>query len=178
MIKWKSRYNADWLILVCLSGSSPHKRFQNAESICKKILDKYPGSFIVLTGDKACLPDVFQHPRVISKVNDWNLRTAALMVKYIDFYIGPETGLTLVSHLWDTPTLQLLTAASWDNHIKGAKNAYWVQSDAPCSPCHKNPILYYGCTRKEGLPLCVTSFDEDKIMAKVEEAYVNRTKIT
>lgn len=178
MEKIKEKYNADWLILVCLSGSSMHKRFQSAESISRKILAKYPGAFIVLTGDKDCLCDEFKDERILSKVAKWNFRTVALMVKYFDFVISPETGLVCVAHLWDTPTLQLLTAASWDNHIKYAQNAYWVQSDAPCSPCHKNPVSYYGCTRKDGVPLCVTSFDEDKIMKKVEEAYVSRSEVS
>ncbi len=176
MIKWKEEYNADWLILVALSGSSMHKRFQSAESVCNKILMKYPEALIVLTGDEACLCDEFKHSRIISKINKWNFRTVALMVKYFDFYIGPETGLTCVAHLWDTPTLQLLTAASWDNHIKYAKNAYWVQADCACSPCHKNPVTYYGCTLKNEVPLCVESFSEDKIMTEVEKAYVNRSK--
>jgi len=176
--KIKKDFDADWIILVCPSGSSMHKKFVCMESICKKILDKYPKSCIVLTGGKDELVDEFKHPRVLSKINKWNLRTVALMVKYFDFYIGPETGLTCTAHMWDIPALQLLTAASWDNHIKGAKNAYWVYSDVPCSPCHKNAQRYYGCTIKNNLPLCVTSFDEDKIMAKVEEAYVVHTSIS
>lgn len=175
--KTKKQLGVDWLILLCLSGSSMHKRFQCAESIARKILVKYPNAGIVLTGDKDCLCDEFKGERIISKVAKWNFRTVALMAKYFDFVISPETGLVCVSHLWNTPTLQLLTAASWDNHIKYAENAYWVQSDAPCSPCHKNPVSYYGCTRKDGVPLCVVSFDEDKIMAKVEEAYVNRPEV-
>lgn len=174
----KKKYDSNWLILVCLSGSSMHKRFESAESICNKILKKYPKSFIVITGDKDCLEDVCEHPRILSKVDKWNFRTVMLMAKYFDFVISPETGLVCVSHLWDTPTLQLLTAASWDNHIKYAKNAYWVKTDAACAPCHKNPVKYYGCTRKDGIPLCAASFNEDKIMDKVEEAYVNRTKTT
>lgn len=180
MAKWKKEYDADWIILIPLSGSSMHKRFQSAKSICMKILDKYPKSLIVLTGDEFCKPDLFEHPRIINKVSKgWNFRTVALMVKYVDFYIGPETGLSCVAHMWDTPALQLLTAATWENHIKGAKNAYWVQSDAYCSPCCKNARnFYYGCPRREELPICVTSFNEDKIMAKVEEAYVARSKAT
>ena len=172
----KKKYDTDWLILVCLSGSSLHKRFEQAESICNKILRKYPKAFIVLTGDKNCEKDEFKHPRILSKVAKWNFRTVMLMAKYFDFVISPETGLVCVSHLWNTPTLQLLTAASWDNHIKYAKNAYWVHADVSCSPCHKNPVKYYGCTMRKGLPICVVSFNEDSIMNKVEEAYVNRPK--
>ncbi len=178
IIKLKKKHGADWIILVCLSGSSMHKRFECAESVCRKIFDKYPSSLIILTGDIHCEPQVFKHPRVISKIDKWNFRTVALIAKYVDLVISPETGLVCVSHMWDTPTLQLLTAANYTNHIQGAKNAYWVQSDALCSPCHKNPSTYYGCTRKDGVPICVKSFDEDKIMGKVGEVYVNRPKVS
>lgn len=171
----KEKYSADWLILVCLSGSSLHKRFQQAESVCRKILERYPNAFIVLTGNKDCEPQVFQGERILSKVDKWNFRTVALMAKYFDFVISPETGLVCVAHSWDTPTLQLLSAASWENHIKYAKNAYWVQADIECSPCHKGPYKYYGCPRKDDLPACAF-YNEDKILEKVNEAYKARVK--
>jgi len=166
----KTKYNAGWAILVCLSGSSMHKRFQQAESISRKILEKYPDALVILTGDESCLFQVFKGDRIVCKVDRWNFRTVALMCAYFDLVISPETGLACVAHSWDTPTLQLLTAASWDNHIKYAKNAYWVQSPVVCSPCHKGPYQYYGCPRKDDLPACVF-FNEDEIMSKVEEAH-------
>lgn len=169
--KTKKKLEVDWLILVCLSGSSLHKRFEQGKSICMKILNKYPDAGIVLTGDKDCAEEVFEHPRVLSIVDKRNFRTVALLVKYFDFVISPETGLVCVAHSWDTPTLQMLTAASWDNHIKYAKNAYWVQAKVHCSPCHKSPQKYYGCPTIKNVPACVLSFDEDEIMEKVQEAY-------
>lgn len=169
--KWveekKQKYSH--VILVNLSGTSLHKKFVQSKSVCEKILNKYPNCLIVLTGDKDCLDDVFEHERVISWVGKKNFRTVALMTKYMDLTISMETGLPLVAHSWDAPTLQLLTAASYNNHIKGAKNAYWLQSPAPCSPCHKNPREYWGCPKRNEMPLCVW-FDEDDIMEKVGEA--------
>lgn len=170
----KKKYDADWLILVCVSGSSLHKRFQQVDSICNKILKKYPKALIMLTGDEDCKDDLDpKHDRIISKIGKWNFRTVALYTKYFDFVISPETGLVCVAHNWDVPTLQLLTAASWDNHIKYAKNAYWVQSPVTCSPCHKSPHHYYGCPTKDMFPACIF-FNEDEIMGKVEEAYNER----
>lgn len=110
--KKRKEYDADWVILVCLSGSSLHKRFEQANSICKQILEKYPKALIVLTGGDEFLPQVDEHPRIINKSYKWNFRTVALQAKYFDFVISPETGLVCISHMWDTPTLQLLTAAS------------------------------------------------------------------
>jgi ADP-heptose:LPS heptosyltransferase len=168
----------DKVILVNLSGSTLHKKFMQAESVCRKILDKYPKALIILTGDEHCKDQVFEHERVISyvgsKVNGF--RSVALKCKYVDLNISLESGLILVAHSWDAPALQLLTAASYDNHIKYAKNAYWLQAPVPCSPCHKNPREYFGCPVREKMPECVF-FDEEKIMEKVEEA-LERSPVT
>ena len=162
------------VFLVNLSGSTLHKKFVQAESICRKILEKYINCLIILTGDEYCKDQVFLHERVISYVGskDNGFRSVALKCRYVDLNISLESGLVLVAHSWDSPTLQLLTAASWDNHVKYAKNAYWLQAPVPCSPCHKNPRNYFGCPVVNKMPGCVF-FNEDVIMQKVEEAIVN-----
>ena len=165
--KKKEKY--DRLILVNISGSSLHKRFVQHKSIVTKILEKYPKCLVILTGDEHCKGEVWEHERIISWVGKKNFRTVALMTKYLDLTISVETGLPLVAHSWDAPCLQLLTAASFENHVMGAKNAYWLQSPAPCSPCHKNCREYWGCPTKDKMPACVW-FSEDEIMKKVEEA--------
>jgi len=142
---------------------------RKAENVARKILIKYPKAIIFLTGDEHCKEQEFTGDRIISWVTKRNIRSVALMTKYMDLTISMETGLPLIAHSWDAPCLQLLTAASYENHIKGAKNAYWLQSPALCSPCHKNPREYWGCPSKDNMPVCVW-FDEDKIMEKVGEA--------
>lgn len=161
----------DQVIMVNMSGSTLHKKFIQAESVCRKILERYPKCLIILTGDEYCKDQVFKHERVISYVGskENGFRSVALKCKYVDLNISLESGLACVAHSWDAPTLQLLTAASWDNHVKYAKNAYWLQSPIPCSPCHKNPRDYFGCPVRENHPECIW-FDEDKIMEKVSEA--------
>ena len=168
----KKHETYDFVVLVNLSGSTLHKKFVQAESISRKILNKYKNSLIIITGDENCNHQVFQHERVISyvgsKINGF--RSVALKCKYTDLTIGLESGLTLVAHSWDAPTLQLLTAASWDNHVIYAKNAWWIQSPVSCSPCHRNPREYFGCPVKDKYPACVW-FNEDEVMEKVEEVY-------
>lgn len=166
--KKKAKYDVDYIILVNLSGTSLHKKFVQAESISRKILERYPKTMIYLTGDEHCKDQVFEHPRVKSWIGR-NFRTLMLLTKYVDLTISVETGLPLVAHSWDAPCLQLLTAASYENHIMGAKNAYWVQSPVVCSPCHKNPREYWGCPTVDKMPACVW-FNEDEIMQKVEVA--------
>ena len=161
----------DQVILVNMSGSTLHKKFIQAQSICMKILENYPKALIILTGDEHCKDQVFEHERVISyagsKVNGF--RSVALKCKYVDLTVSLESGLILVAHSWDAPALQLLTAASWDNHVKYAKNAYWLQAGVACSPCHRNPREYFGCPVVDKHPGCIF-FDEAKVMEKVEEA--------
>lgn len=156
------------VILVNLSGSTLHKKFIQAESVCRKILEKRKGDLIILTGDEYCKDQVFEHERVISyvgsKVNGF--RSVALKAKYVDLVVSLESGMALVAHSWDTPTLQLLTAASPDNHCKYAKNAHWIQAGSPCSPCHRNPREYFGCPVKENHPSCIW-FNEDEVVEKV-----------
>lgn len=169
VMKRKTDLNCDTSILINLSGSTLHKKFIQAESISRKILDKYQKAYIVLTGDEYCKSQVFEHERVLNRVGIWNFRTVALRCKYMDLNISLESGLALVAHSWDAPTLQLLTAASWDNHVKYAKNAYWLQAETACSPCHRNPREYFGCPVVDKHPGCIY-FNEDKIIEKVEEA--------
>jgi len=172
--KAKLDHKSDFLILINLSGSTLHKKFIQAESVCKSIVKVYPSARIYLTGDKDCESQLFDNERVKSMVGVWNFRTVALQCKYMDLTISLESGLALVAHSWDAPTLQLLTAASWDNHVKYAKNALWLQSPIHCSPCHRNPREYFGCPIKDKHPACIY-FDEDKIIGKVKEAYERRS---
>lgn len=164
----------DKVILINLSGSTLHKKFIQAENICRRILDKYTNSLIILTGDEYCKDQVFKHDRVISyvgsKVNGF--RSVALKCKYVDLTISLESGIACVAHSWDAPCLQLLTAASWENHIKYASNSYWLQASTACSPCHRNPREYFGCPVKDKHPACIY-FNEDEIMEKVGEALGN-----
>jgi ADP-heptose:LPS heptosyltransferase len=169
----KSKHDANYLVLLNLSGTSLHKRFMQAENVARRILNDYPKSLIILTGDATCKESEFTGDRIISWVDKKNFRTVALMTKYLDLTISVETGLPLVAHSWDAPCLQLLTAASPANHLKGAKNAYWLQAPVACSPCHKNPREYWGCPSVKNMPACVW-FDEDEVLAKVKEAYETR----
>jgi ADP-heptose:LPS heptosyltransferase len=168
--KAKKKHDSDFVIIINLSGSTLHKKFVQAESVCEKVLEAIPSAMIYLTGDECCKDQEFKSDRVKSMVGDWNFRTVGLQCKYVDLTISFESGLALVAHSWDAPTLHLLTAASPDNHTKYAKNARWLQADVACSPCHRNPREYFGCPIKEEHPACVF-FDEEKILKEIKESY-------
>jgi ADP-heptose:LPS heptosyltransferase len=168
----KKRESYSHVILMNLSGSTPHKKFVQAEQVARKLLDVLPHALLIITGDNHCTDQVFEHGRVISYVGSSNgFRSVALKCKYVDLTISLESGLPLVAHSWDAPCLQLLTAASPENHCKYAKNAYWIQAKVPCSPCHKNPREYFGCPIEERMPACVW-FDVDEVVEKARSILV------
>lgn len=175
----KKKRGLGYAVLINLSGSLPHKQFIQAEAVCQYILDTFPNALIITTGDKDCekLSLNLDPSRLIRKEGKWNFRTVMLMSKYMDLVIGCESGLMVASNLWDTPTIQLLTAANLNNHPKYAKNDYSIQSPAACSPCHKGPYKYIGCPKANGLPICV-QFDINQIIMKVKEAYYERHLVT
>ena len=174
--KVKERHNTDFVIIINLSGSTLHKKFIQVETVCKEILKKHPQAKIYLTGDECCNSQLFEMDRVRSMIGKWDFRTVALQCKYVDLTISMESGLALVAHSWDAPCLQLLTAASSDNHVKYAKNAYYLQSEVACSPCHRNPREFFGCPTFGDHPSCIY-FDIDKIINKVEEAYERSSEV-
>ena len=167
------KYKDKFTVLINIAGSSGHKQFKQAEELAKKILDKYDDAIIITTGDSKQKDNTLKHlddKRVRTIIGHQSFRQAMLLTKHVNCVIGCESGLMVASNMWGTPTIQLMTAASLENHTKYAKNDYSLQSPAYCSPCCKGPYQYIGCPSKDGYPLCVF-FDVDKIMEKVGEIH-------
>lgn len=168
-----SKYKNKFIVLINVAGTSGHKQFVQAKEVAKKILDKYKDALIITTGGKEYedknLKDL-SDKRVRTIIGHQSFRQALLLSKYVNCVIGMESGLMVGANMWGTPTIQLMTAASLENHTKYAKNDYSLQSPAYCSPCCKGPYQYIGCPMKEGYPLCIY-FDTDKILKQVEKIY-------
>lgn len=166
------RFKDNFKVMVNLAGSGPHKVFIQAKEVAKRILEKYPDAIIFTTGIDIIKELDFEtiDTRIRSLVGKKNFRQALLMAKYMDCVIGCESGIMCGASMWDVPTIQLMTAASIENHAKYSKKDYSLQSPARCSPCFKGPYKYYGCPKKDNLPLCVY-FDVDLIMKQVDKVY-------
>jgi len=166
------QYKDKFTVLINVAGTSAHKQFQQSEELAKKILDKYDDALIITTGGPEYADRNLKHlgDRVKTIIGHQPFKQAMLLAKHVNCTIGCESGLMVASNMWGTPTIQLMTAASLENHTKYAKNDYSLQSPAYCSPCCKGPYQYIGCPSKDGYPLCVY-FDTDLIMEKVGDIH-------
>lgn len=167
------KYKDKFTVLINVAGTSAHKQFVQAKEVAQKILDKYDDALIITTGSpehKEKSLKELSDTRVRTIIGHQGFRQATLLAKHVNCVIGCESGLMVASNMWGTPTIQLMTAASLENHPKYAKNDYSLQSPAYCSPCCKGPYQYIGCPVKDGYPLCVY-FDTNKILKQVDKIY-------
>lgn len=163
----QEKFKNKFIILINLSGTGPHKRFVQAEEVAMELI-KDPNVHIITTGSAECKSIDFadKHERMTSICGRFPFRQAALVTKYVNCTIGCESGLMCVSAMWNTPTVQLMTATNINAHNKYNVNDYSLQSPCYCSPCFKGPYQYIGCPSKDGNPLCVY-FCINKIIEQV-----------
>jgi ADP-heptose:LPS heptosyltransferase len=166
------RYKDNFKVLINLAGTLPHKVFIQAEEVVDWIIKTYPEAIVFLSGDKHIKELDFsaKHERIKTLVGKKGFRQVALMTKYMDCFIGCESGLGCIASMWDIPTIQLMTCADIYNHCKYAENDYSLQSPAKCSPCYKGPYSYWGCPKKNRLPICVY-FNVEQIKGRIKKIH-------
>ena len=163
-----------FILLVNLSGTSLHKVYPFMGQVIQRFLDEHEDAIAITTGDQSCQLLEFKHDKIIHKSGVWPFRQSLLVAKYVDGVVGCESGMMVGATMWETRACQLMTAASINCHIpSGQKKDFSIQSKAPCSPCFKGPYTYRGCPSDQilNLPLCVTSFDKDDVLAQLNKMY-------
>jgi len=169
--QFMGKYKDKFVVMFNLSGTGPHKRLVQIKEIVEAISEKFHDCFFITTGDKSNKPLDIEGDNVLSLIDkEVPFREALLISKYVDCVIGCESGLMVGANAWGTPTVQLMTAASIENHGGGMENDLSLQSPAPCSPCHKGPYKYIGCHKRDGNPVCIY-FDVNDILDRVGVAY-------
>lgn len=166
---YKDRYKILW----CLSGSMWQKAiYPWSKDVCDEFLRQHPDAVIWTTGGPECVKYQWNHDRVINVSGSIPFRQAALMTRYMNLVVTPETGLGIVAGSYSTPKIMLLTAASIRNIAGNDKNDFSMQSDAHCSPCHRAIYNTRNCLKeaKTGLPICVF-FDKERVLARMEYVY-------
>lgn len=165
--RWVDKFRDKFTVLINLSGTGPHKRFVQADQVIYRLLED-EDTIVILSGSPEFKDYPIKHDRVINVSGRFPFRQSALVTKFMDCVIGCESGLMCASAMWETPTIQLMTATSILAHNKYNKNDFSLQSPCYCSPCFKGPYDYIGCPSKDGNPLCVY-FEVDRIMNQVEK---------
>lgn len=170
--KFMTQFEGKFVVMINLSGTTIHKRFIIAKEIANWLLNEYRDVHIITTGDSLCKPYDIQHERSTSIVGKFPFRQALNIAKYVNLFLSMESGLAVGANAFGTPTIQLMTSSSLNNHPKYAANDYSLQSPAYCSPCSKGPYRFIGCPHKNGFPLCVY-FNPEDVKAQIRKVYEN-----
>ena len=174
--KNKDYFTIQWQV----TGSSTHKIYPYAEYCIDTLLEKYPNVKIYLTGGGEFQVDVdVWNRRVINKVGQWTHRQAAIMTKFMDLVVSPETGVLNASGAFDTPKIGLLTHSTKENLTKYYVNDHSLESLAPCAPCHR---LVHDCQNCDldttfGLPICMSQgHPPERILEVIDKIYAKGTR--
>lgn len=167
------QYKDNFKILWCLSGSMWQKAiYPWSKDVCDEFIRRHPETVIWTTGDQSCVQRQWNHEKVINIAGYWPFRQAALLSRYMNLVVTPETGLGICAGSYGTPKMMLLTAASKKNVVGNDKNDFSLQSDVWCSPCHRAIYDTEHCEvdPQNGLPICI-KFDKNRILAQMEKVY-------
>jgi ADP-heptose:LPS heptosyltransferase len=162
-------HEGKFTVVLNLNGTGKHKVLKYSDQLANQILEEIPNAHIITTGDTKAR-DIEHSERTSTWIGKIPFREAVARIKHADCVIGCESGLLCASNAWGTPTVQIMTAASLENHCKYASNDYSIQSPAVCSPCHRGPYKYLGCHLIDGLPVCV-DIKPETIMEQVRLIY-------
>lgn len=128
------------IIMWGLSGSGRQKTYPYVPYIVGDLMREYKDIVVVLVGGETCkilecaLP---KHHRILKKSGEFNLRQSALLAKYSDLIVSPDTGFLHCSGAFDVPKIGLLTHTTIENITKHFKNDYSIESKAVCAPCFR-----------------------------------------
>lgn len=186
MQHWKHMHNNTFNVVIAVSGSTCQKVPFGLDAVARRIIDTYPDARIFLVGDKPSgwmpqpidpeeLQFDFGMGNVCKMVGKTPYMQAVAMTKMADYVIGPVSSLLHAAGLFGTPKTMICTDCSVEQACKYHRNDFSVQSQAPCSPCHR-AIYHTGyCltedTRFGKLPACNLAFDHERIMEGVAFAH-------
>ena len=132
-----------YVVLWCLSGSGRNKAYPYIPYVMNDLLVMYPEMVFITVGDLTCqIYEVgLQNERVIHKSGVWTFRQSAIMAKYANLVISPDTGMLHAAGCFETPKIGLLGHTTIENITKHFRNDYSIEAKAPCAPCFR--LIYH-----------------------------------
>ena len=176
---WSCKNAGKFVIMICVQGSSIHKQFNNWKSTTLALLEAFPEALIYLVGDNAFAIGDFKHERVRPAFfPTLPFKQVALMTKYVDLVIGPETGIVVAAGMWGTPKIMACSASSVWQVSQYQRNDFSFQLPVACSPCHLSVFELADCENvieenSVKMPACVRQFPKDQIMERATYVYRN-----
>jgi len=171
---FQQKHEGFFKVLFQVSGSSWHKLYPFADEIMEELLDEIPNIKFFITGGDNVRILQWDHPRICSRLGIWSPRQVMIMPSFMDLVVSPETGTLNASGAFDVPKIGLLTHSSKENLTKYFINDYSIQSEAPCSPCHRLVETLESCPLDDvfHLPVCMSKhMPKDKIKNTIVELY-------
>lgn len=168
-----------FLIMLCVNGSSIHKKFWNWRAVTEQLLEKFPDGKVFLIGDDARVMGDFKHERVrpvFFPVAPF--KQIALMTKLVDLVIGPETGVMVAAGMWGTPKIMACSASSVWQTTQYQRNDFSFQLPVACSPCHLSVFEPEDCenivdAHNTKVPACINNIPQNLILERAEYVYRN-----
>lgn len=132
---WGGKYGILW----GLSGSGRNKAYPFVNYVWGSLITKYPNLVIMSVGDPVCeiLECGTQHPALVGKSGKYTFRQSALLAKYADLVVSPDTGLLHVAGCYDTPKIGLLGHTTKNNITATFKNDHSIEAKCECAPCFR-----------------------------------------
>lgn len=173
--RWRKIHEDHFIVMMPVTGSNAQKRFSIAKDLGKKILDRYPDAVLYLMGGRGDKDRAFSfgNGRVYPAF-EISFRQALLMARYVDYVVGPETGLVVGAGMWGTPKTMLCTASSVFMATNGQRNDYSRQAALACSPCLRAIYKPEDCYHPQVVPdvnLCNFYFDQGEILDSIDLVY-------
>lgn len=175
--EWSWKNEGKFVIMLCMNGSSIHKKFWNWQNVVEALLDRYPEALIYLMGDDAKVVGDFKHDRVRPAFfPTLNFKQCVLMTKYVDVVIGPETGIMVAAGMHGTPKIMACSASSVWQTTQYQRNDFSFQLPVACSPCHLSVFEPEDCeniveVENRKTPACVKFLPADLIIERCDYVY-------
>ena len=176
---WKYRNIDKFIIILIIAGSTSQKVLHKFKEWTYIILDRYPKSVMYLGGDATCseLVQPLVGPRIKNMCAPKTpIKQAFLMTKYVNYVVGPETGVVVAAGTWGTPKTMFCTTSSIFQCNQFHKNDFSIQAPIKCSPCHR--AIYYkeDCEDMVSVgenfaPKCTQLFNIDSLLQRIDPIY-------
>jgi len=174
---FKHKYRDRFIVAMPLAGSTGQKVPQVLYRLAQMIHAEIPEVLFVLLGGHEEVQFQFSLGKgnVAHACGEYKYDQSAIVTKFADYVVGPETSLLVMAGLFGTPKSMLCTSSGYTQTTAYQKNDFSTNSTAPCSPCYRAIYDQRICPLEKGdwgeMQVCNFHFDLNRVMEGVRFAY-------